>query len=234
MISKRIALVTGGSRGIGKAIVRLLCGRNMKVIFTCRNPHDGQKALIELHSLARDAEYHPLEVTDNQSVLELTQYIKAKYGQLDILINNVGVNYDAWQRVSKVAISEVEYTIDVNLIGPWRLCNAMIPLMLVGDEGRIINVSSGAGCIANQNGSTPAYSISKNGLNMLTRSLAEDLKSTGIVVNAVDPGWVRTDMGGSDAPKSPEEGADTVVWLATEADPDITGRFFRNRSIIDW
>lgn len=234
MPQPRLALVTGGGRGIGLATVRLLCDRSITTIFTCRNPHDGQLALSELGALARLADFHPLELTDNGSVAELTEYVRRKYGYLDILVNNAGVNYDTWQRASKVAISEVEYTIDVNLLGPWRMCNALIPLMLARGGGRIINVSSGAGCIAQQDGSTPAYSLSKNGLNMLTKSIALDVQGTGIVVNAADPGWVRTDMGGADAPKSPEEGADTIVWLATEADPVISGKLFRNRAAIDW
>ncbi|WP_073613025.1 SDR family NAD(P)-dependent oxidoreductase [Desulfopila aestuarii] len=234
MNQPKVALVTGGSRGIGLATVRLLCSRSITTIFTCRNPHDGQLALSELGPLARLADFHPLELTDNASVSELAEYIRRKYGYLDILINNAGVNYDTWQRVSKVAISEVEYTLDVNLLGPWRMCNVMIPLMLSRGNARIINVSSGAGCIAQQDGSAPAYSLSKNGLNMLTKSMDSDLQNTGIAVNAADPGWVRTDMGGSDAPKSPEEGADTIVWLATEADLSISGKLFRNRTAIDW
>jgi len=234
MRQPRLALVTGGCRGIGLATARLLCSRSIPTIFTCRNPHDGQLALSAFGPLVRLADFHPLELTDNASVTELAEYVRCKYGYLDILVNNAGVNYDIWQRASKVAISEVEYTLDVNLLGPWRMCNALIPLMLGQGGGRIINVSSGAGCIAQQDGSAPAYSLSKNGLNMLTKSLALDLQGTGIVVNAADPGWVRTDMGGTDAPKSPEEGADTIVWLATEADSSFSGRLFRNRTIIDW
>lgn len=234
MSQQRLALITGGGRGIGLATLKLLCQRSVKTIFTCRNPHDGQLAIGELGPLARMADFHPLELTDNESVQDLAGYVKKKYGYLDILVNNAGGNYDTWQRASKVAIAEVEYTLDLNLLGPWRMCNALIPLMMARKSGRIINVSSGAGSIASQDGTTPAYSLSKNGLNMLTKSLAMDLRTTAIVVNAVDPGWVRTDLGGANAPKSPEEGADTIVWLATEADPGITGKFFRNRMVIDW
>jgi NAD(P)-dependent dehydrogenase (short-subunit alcohol dehydrogenase family) len=191
-------------------------------------------AMMELSAHARLLDFHPLEVSDNESVTLLADYVQKKYGYLDILVNNAGVNYDTWQRARNVTISEVEYTIDVNLIGPWRMCNKFIPFMLKQGEGRIINVSSGAGKIENQDGSTPAYSLSKNGLNMLTRSLAADLEGTGISVNAVDPGWVRTSMGGTNAPSSAEEGADTICWLAAEAPKDLTGKFFHNRKEVCW
>jgi NAD(P)-dependent dehydrogenase (short-subunit alcohol dehydrogenase family) len=231
---QKIAIVTGGSRGIGFATVKLLCQSGIKTILTCRNPHDGQMAMMELSGYARLLDFHPLEVSDNDSVTALSEYVQKKYGYLDILVNNAGVNYDTWQTARNVAISEVEYTIDVNLIGPWRMCNVFIPLLLKEGGGRIINVSSGAGKIENQDGSTPAYSLSKNGLNMLTKSLAADLENTGISVNAVDPGWVRTSMGGENAPSSPEEGADTIVWLAAEAPKDLTGGFFHNRKPVSW
>lgn len=229
-----LALVTGGNRGIGRAVVAGLCRRGIRTVFTCRNPHDGQIALMDMAEYVRLLDFHPLEVSDNDSVAALTSYITRKYGYLDILINNAGVNYDTWQRAAKVAISEVEYTIDVNLIGPWRMCNGCIPLIRKRGGGRIVNVSSGAGTIANQDGSTPAYSLSKNGLNMLTKSLAADLQGSGIVVAAADPGWVRTDMGGNQATKSPEEGADTIIWLATDAPANVSGGLFHNRERVDW
>lgn len=234
MTQSKLALVTGGSRGIGQATVKLLCERGVQVLFTCRNPHDGQIAMMEISSYARLLDFHPLEVSDNESVQELADYVQQKHGRLDILINNAGVNYDTWQRASKVSITEVEYTIDVNLLGSWRMCNVFIPLMLEQGQGRIINISSGAGAISSQDGSTPAYSLSKNALNMLTKNLAADLKGTGISVNAVDPGWVRTEMGGENATLSPEQGATTIVWLATEVDGSITGGFYRNKEKIPW
>ncbi len=234
MTRQKLAIVTGGSRGIGFATVALLCRKGIKTILTCRNPHDGQMAMMQLSEYARLLDFHPLEVSDNDSITALSEYVLKKYGYLDILVNNAGINYDIWQRAGKVAISEVEHTIDVNLIGPWRMCNVFIPLMLKQGSGRIINVSSGAGKIENQNGSTPAYSLSKNGLNMLTKSLAADLMGTGISVNAVDPGWVRTSMGGENAPSSPEEGADTIFWLAAEASKDLTGGFFHKRKPVCW
>ena len=233
MNGQRIALVTGGNRGIGQATVHLLCQRGVRTIFTCRNPHDGQLALADLGSLARQAEFHPLELTEQESVESLAGFMRTRHGRLDILVNNAGVNYDDWQRVSSVSMAEVEYTLDVNLLGAWRMCNALLPLLQTG-QGRIINVSSGAGTFAAQDGTTPAYSLSKGALNMLTRALARDLSRRGIAVNSVDPGWVRTAMGGDAAPLSPEEGADAIVWLATEAGQEVTGGFFRRRQQVEW
>ncbi|WP_136799639.1 MULTISPECIES: SDR family NAD(P)-dependent oxidoreductase [Desulfosediminicola] len=234
MDNQKLALVTGGNRGIGNAVVRGLCERGVRTLFTCRNPHDGQLAMMEMATHARLLDFHPLELSENQSVETLVHYVTTKYGYLDILINNAAVNYDNWQRVSKVAMAEVEYTMDVNLLGPWRMCNNFIPLLKARENSRIINVSSGAGSIENLTGETPAYSLSKNGLNMLTISLAADLADDGIAVNAADPGWVRTELGGENAPNSAEEGADTIIWLALDAPQKLTGGFFRNRTSVSW
>lgn len=234
MSRPKLALVTGGSRGIGIATVKLLCEHSIRTLFTCRNPHDGQSALMELARYAKFLDYHPLEVSDNDSVAAILNYVEKKYGYLDILINNAGANYDSWQRVTNVAIPEVEYTLSVNLMGPWRMCNAFLPLLMREGGGRIVNVSSGAGTIASQDGSTPAYSLSKCGVNMLTKSLAADLSGKSVAVNAADPGWVRTSMGGEEAPLSPRDGADTIVWLATEVGKAVTGGLYRKRKLVDW
>ena len=228
-----LALVTGGNRGIGHQIVKQLCQEGVQTIFTSRNPHDGLAALDRLAPHRNLLDYHPLDVSDNASVQELYDHVAKKYGRLNILINNAGANYDTWHRVSHVSMAEVEYTLNVNFLGPWRMCNVFIP-MLKESRGKIINLSSGAGTIASQDGSTPGYSLSKNGLNMLTKSLAADLQTAGVTVNAVCPGWVRTDMGGPNAPRSPQQGAETVVWLATLPDSNLTGGFYRDKRQISW
>ncbi len=228
-----LALVTGGNRGIGHQIVSQLCQNGVLTIFTSRNPHDGLAAMDSLNPHRALLDYHPLDVSENASVQAIYNHVLEKHGRLDILINNAGANYDTWHRVSHVSITEIEYTLSVNLLGPWRMCNAFIPL-LKKSRGKIINISSGAGTISSQDGSTPGYSLSKNGLNMLTKSLAADLQSSGVTVNAVCPGWVRTDMGGKNAPRSPQQGAETVVWLATLPDSNLTGGFFRDKKHIAW
>lgn len=231
---RKTALVTGGSRGIGLQVVKELCCQNINTIFTSRNPHDGMTVFGTLKEHKQYITYHPLEVSDNASVEDLFKFVSAKFPRLDILINNAGTNYDSWQRASSVAMAEVEYTISVNLLGPWRMCNAFIPLLRKSKDGRIINVSSGSGSFDSINGSTPAYSLSKNALNMLTRSLAADLRETSITVNSVCPGWTRTDMGGPNAPRSVLKGAESIVWLATRAQNSTTGEFFRDKKTICW
>ncbi|SDP58739.1 SDR family oxidoreductase [Desulforhopalus singaporensis] len=232
MVQQNTAIVTGGNRGIGFQIVARLCDHGITTLFTSRNPHDGYTALARLKQPGRSLDYHPLDVSESTSVEAFASYVKAKYPKIDILINSAGTNYDTWHNAANVNIIEAEYTMSVNFMGPWRMCIALLPCMERG--GRIINVSSGAGTIASQDGTTPAYSLSKNGLNMLTRHLAASLADRGITVNAADPGWVRTDMGGPDAPRSPGEGAATIVWLATREDNSTSGCFYRDKKQISW
>lgn len=228
-----VAIVTGGNRGIGLEIVRQLISHGIVTIFTSRNPHDSLTVLEELSHQRTLLDYHPLDVIDPVSVEKFRKFVADKYGRLTILINNAGANYDTWHRVSEAAISEAQETMNINFFGPWRICKAFLPL-LEKDVGRIINVSSGAGTIAHMDGTTPAYSLSKNGLNMLTKSLAADLRPTGITVNAVCPGWTRTDMGGPNAPRSVKEGADTIVWLALDNSGKTSGKLYHDRKIIPW
>jgi len=195
-MNPKLVLVTGGNRGIGYELVHQFAKLNATVIFTSRNPHDGQKVMSKHRELHSKLIYYPLDVSDNASVQELGKALSNRFGYLDVLINNAATNYDNWQTVSNVNITEVEYTLNVNLLGPWRMCNVCIPLLEKGNNSLILNISSGAGRVANIDGKTPAYSISKNGLNMLTKALAADLHEKAIRVNAVCPGWVRTRMGG--------------------------------------
>ncbi len=151
-------------------------------------------------------------------------------------MNNAGAYYDEDQAAASADLAIVEAALQVHVIGAWRICRVAIPFMRKQRYGRIVNVSSGSGAFSEVAGDpdAPAYSVSKSALNMLTVKLAADLKGTGILVNAACPGWVRTDMGGPDAPRSPEEGADTPIWLATLPDDGPTGGFFRDRRSIPW
>ncbi|MEM1340331.1 MAG: SDR family oxidoreductase [Bacteroidota bacterium] len=230
--TNKIALVTGSNRGIGFAVVKGLAEHGITVVLTSRNEKDGIAALEQLDS--DNVHYHPLDVTSSESVQKLVEYVTKAFGRLDILINNAGINYDTWQNVGNANLENVQETLDTNLMGPWRMSQAFLSLMERNHFGRIVNVSSGAGELAALTGGTPGYSISKVALNALTISMARHLQNRNILVNAVCPGWVRTDMGGAGAPRSPEEGAATIIWAALLPDGGPTAKFFRDKSEIVW
>jgi NAD(P)-dependent dehydrogenase (short-subunit alcohol dehydrogenase family) len=173
-----------------------------------------------------------LDVAEAESVREAADWARAEHGRLQVLVNNAGLLLDEGRGVLELDEADALATLQVNLLGPWRVAAAFAPLM--GKGSRIVNVSSGAGQLSSMGGWAPAYSVSKAALNALTLQLAQALKGRGIAVNAACPGWVRTRMGGSGAPKSVEEGADTPVWLATDAPAGLTGKFFRDRREIPW
>lgn len=233
METNKIAMVTGANRGIGFAVAKGLLQKGVKVIVTSRKEEDGIEAQEKLSQYG-EAVYHQLDVVDKNSIENLYTFIKAKYDKLDILINNAGINYDTWHNVQNADLDEVQKTLETNTIAPWRMIQTFLPLLRRSEAASIVNVSSGAGSLASQTGGTPGYSLSKLALNGLTLQFAHQLKSEGILVNSVCPGWVRTDMGGRGATKSPKEGADTIIWAALLDDSNMTGRFFRDRKEISW
>ena len=150
-------------------------------------------------------------------------------------MNNAGINYDTWETVEKADIDgTVMETITTNLLGSWRICQAFLPLLRKSRAGRIINVSSESGSLANMGAGPPAFQVTKAALNALTRTLAGELRGSRILVNAVCPGWVATDMGGAGAPRSVREGAAGIVWAATLPDNGPTGGFFRDGKPLPW
>jgi len=231
--TKRVAVVTGANRGIGFETCRQLAKKGIQVILTSRDRANGEAAVEKLQAEGLDVSYHPLDVTDSDSVQHLAEFIKSEFGQLDILVNNAGVLLDSSDSVLNTKIDTSRKTIDTNLYGPLLLCQALIPLMK-HNYGRVVNVSSGAGQLSDMTSGYPSYRISKTALNALTRILSNELKGTNILVNSVCPGWVKTDMGGANASKTPEQGADTIVWLATLPDNGPTSGFFRDRQPIPW
>ncbi len=172
-----------------------------------------------------------LDVRDPDSVGAAIAGIEANPGSLDVLVNNAGIYGDP-TGAADYDLDEAHEVLETNIFGPWRLIQASLPLLRSSASPRIVNVSSGAGQLAEMDGGHTAYRLSKSALNALTRTLAVD--EPKISVNSICPGWVRTDMGGSRAPRSVEEGADTAVWLATMADDVPSGGFFRNREPIPW
>jgi NAD(P)-dependent dehydrogenase (short-subunit alcohol dehydrogenase family) len=235
----KLAVVTGGNRGMGLETCRQLGQRGLTVVLGSRDPEKGQVAAAGLRAEGLEVLTHPLDVTDAASVEALSGYLERQYGRLDVLVNNAGVLLNgggledmAAASVFRVDLDTVRRTMETNLYGPLRLCQRLIPLMQ--GYGRVVNVSSGMGQLSEMNGYWPGYRLSKAALNALTRILADELKHTGVKVNAVCPGWVRTDLGGPHADRSPEAGVRTTVWLATLPDDGPSGGFFRDREPIPW
>ena len=237
MSSAKLALVTGGNRGIGLAVAKQLAKKGISVIVGARDIRLGEAAAKTIKSSGTaTASAAALDVTDKASVDKLARMIHSKFGRLDILVNNAAILLDKTGIPSETDLQIVRSTLETNLIGAWGLCNAFVSKMKKNRFGRIVNVSSGAGALQVMAESlyAPAYSLSKTALNALTIMLATELRNTNVLVNAVCPGWVRTDMGGPSAPRSVEEGADTATWLATLPDGGPSGGFFYDRNKTDW
>jgi len=238
-MKEQIALVTGSNRGIGFEIAKQLAMKKIQVILTSRNSANGEAAA---RKLAKDdvkkVVAMELDVSNQVSVDKLSDEVEKTFGRLDILVNNAAILIDKDNvTASNADLETVKATLETNLIGTWRMSKAFIPLMKKNGFGRIVNVSSGSGefeYMATSGGYWPAYSVSKASLNALTVMLASELKGANILVNAVCPGWVRTDMGGSNATRSVEEGAATPVWLATLADGGPTGHNYYDKKQISW
>ncbi len=230
MNGQRIALVTGANRGIGKEVaLQLARDHRMKVLIGCRDLHKGRIAAREI---GLEAEALQLDVSDQVSVDAAFAQIDSAYGRLDVLVNNAGVDYDTDQRAHSADLDRVRRAFETNLFGAWATTIAASPLLRRGDNARIVNVSSGAGAITGMSAGTPGYGVSKAALNALTLKTAAELRPDGILVNAVCPGWVATDMGGGGRPIP--EGAKGVVWAATLPRMGPTGGFFRDGLEIDW
>ncbi len=234
-MTQRVAIVTGANRGIGLEICRQLAAQGLRVVLTSRDGAKGQAACRDLAASGTEVAYHSLDVTDPDSVRALAAYLEKTWGRADILVNNAGIMADPkGAKLFALPLPVLEQTLDTNLYGPLRLCQAVVPLMRRHRYGRIVNLSSGLGQLAEMGEGTPAYRVSKTALNALTRILAAECSGHGILVNSMCPGWVRTGMGGPDAPRTPAQAADTAVWLATLPDQGPTGGFFRDREAIAW
>jgi NAD(P)-dependent dehydrogenase (short-subunit alcohol dehydrogenase family) len=220
----RVALVSGASRGIGAAIARELAAEHGFLVFAgARDPDDvdEQDAVVPIR----------LDVTDQATIDEARELIESDPGRLDVLVNNAGITGRWSETAAEEDLDQAHGVLETNLFGAWRLTQAMVPLLRRSEDARIVNVSSGAGQLSDMNGGYPSYRMSKAALNALTRILANE--EGGIRTNSLCPGWVRTDMGGSGASRSVDEGADTAVWLATDAGIG-SGGFYRDRKPIPW
>jgi len=231
---RRVALVTGANRGMGLETCRELLGRGLRVALTGRDEQTIQRALRGLSSSSEDAIAVPLDVTDRDSIQSARRVIVDRWGAVDVIVNNAAVLPFENEEVLSIPDEGFEDALDTNLLGVIRVCRAFVPAMAEQGYGRVVNVSSGAGQLTKMDTYAPAYSVSKAALNKFTRMLAAAHRNRGVLVNAVDPGWVRTDMGGPSAPRSLEQGVDTTVWLATLPEDGPTGGFFRDRRPIEW
>lgn len=234
----RVAIVTGANRGIGLEIAHQLARLGQMAVAGSRSMAHGLTAVAPLTAQGLIMPVVSLDVTDADSVRAALAHVMGLFGRIDVLVNNAAVLIDGpgspISNVASIPPDVVRATYETNVIGPLRMIQAVLPIMRDQGYGRIVNVSSGAGQMSSMGAEYPAYRLSKAALNALTRTTAAELGEGSIKVNAFCPGWVRTDMGGPDAPRSVAEGADTAVWLATLPDDGPTGAFFRDRKPIAW
>jgi NAD(P)-dependent dehydrogenase (short-subunit alcohol dehydrogenase family) len=231
MSKGKIALVTGGNRGIGKEIVHQLAAKGFQVVLTARDPKAGAQAASAIKG---EVAFLALDVDDDRSIAQAADKFAKISDRLDVLVNNAAIYPDEGVDILTVSRDLLTKTFQTNTFGVIRIIQAFLPHLGRADHARIINLSSGYGELNGLSANVPSYCLSKLTLNGMTIMFDQALRTRGIAVNSVCPGWVRTDMGGPNATKSVEEGADTTVWLATEAPHALSGKFFRERGEISW
>jgi NAD(P)-dependent dehydrogenase (short-subunit alcohol dehydrogenase family) len=229
----KTALITGANKGIGREVARQLAAKGFHVFVGARNAKAGRKAAEEIAKKCGKATFLEIDVADNDSVTKAVREFSNTEDHLDVLVNNAGIIVDGDNAILEISDEIFRKTLETNTLGPLRVTRAFASLLRKSEAPRVINVSSSSGQLTDgADGWAPAYSISKTALNGVTSQLAAALPK--FAVNSVCPGWVRTDMGGENANRSVEEGADTIVWLADEAPHELTGKFLRDRKEIPW
>ena len=232
MRNPKTALVTGANKGIGFEIVRELARLGLRVFLGARNAKAGRAAAEKL-SGAGDVIFLEIDVSNEKSIHAAADEFARQSDCLDVLVNNAGILLDEDKSALTLTPDMFEKTLRTNTLGPWLVAQAFAPLLKKSAAPRIVNVSSGGGQLEDgADGWAPAYCVSKTALNGVTVQLAAALPK--VAVNSVCPGWVRTDMGGENATRSVAEGAATIVWLATEAPQDLSGKFVKDRKVIPW
>jgi NAD(P)-dependent dehydrogenase (short-subunit alcohol dehydrogenase family) len=226
-------VVTGANRGIGRELTRQLAGRGDTVILGTRDVGRGEQARTALGPLPGTVLVRPLDVTSAADAGRLAAELADRFGRVDVLINNAAIHYDTWQTAADADLGIVTEALETNLLGAWRVTQALLPLLRASPRGRIVNVSSEGGSLASMGGGLPAYHTSKAALNALTRTLAAELAPAGILVNSVCPGWVATDMGGPGG-EPVALGAQRVLWAADLPDDGPTGGFYRDGQPVPW
>ena len=231
MTSLRTALITGANRGIGLHVAQQLAVRGMRVVLTARTAEAAQQALAGLQMSGEPAVALGVDVGDVASIRVAADELARRQIDVDILINNAGIYPEG--SLLTTGDADLRQALDVNLLGPVHCARAWMPGMLARGFGRVVNLSSGYGCFSGGLGGPAAYSVSKAALNAATLHLAADCRGDVKVV-AVDPGWVRTRMGGPQAPRAVGDAAADVVWAATLGADSPNGVLWRRRAVAPW
>lgn len=240
--TKKVALITGANKGLGYEISRQLGKLGITILVAARDKKRGLAAAEKLKTEGIDAHPVILDVTHEPSITRAATFIEQEYGRLDILINNAGLMPDMSLTAANTPPDILHTVFETNFFGPIAVAQGMLPLLRKSEAGRIVNMSSSLGSLTLASDPTSpmaefkvlGYDASKTALNSFTVHLAWELRSTPIKVNSACPGWVKTDMGGENAPGTVEQGADTPVWLATLPADGPTGGFFNSRQQVPW
>jgi NAD(P)-dependent dehydrogenase (short-subunit alcohol dehydrogenase family) len=227
-----VAVVTGGNRGVGREVCRQLALLGFAVVLGSRDLRKGELAAKELDPEGGRIVACQLEVDNSVSITSMADWVKDRFGRTDVLVNNASTAYDRWATASSIDLGAVAEAIDVNLFGPWRVIHALLPLLRSSSRPRIVNVSSEGGSIAVMSGGSPAYGVSKAGLNALTRLLAAELARDGILVNAVCPGWPASQSNPDG--RSLAQAAASVIWGVTIPNGGPSGTLTRDGQPYPW
>jgi NAD(P)-dependent dehydrogenase (short-subunit alcohol dehydrogenase family) len=234
-MERRLAVVTGANRGIGEQLARELGAAGYIVLVGARNAGEAARVAGEITAAGGQAEAIRLDVTRDEDVAGVIEKAR-RYGRWDVLVNNAAVMPDDHKHPSlfDTNLDAISAAFETNTIGPMRMIRAAVPFMRDRKWGRIVNVSTGMASLTEMNGGYPAYRLSKTAMQALTRIAADELKGTGILVNTVCPGWVKSRMGGERAPRSIAQGAASVRWAIELPDDGPSGGFFRDGKPVAW
>lgn len=233
-MKQKIALITGANRGLGRGTALTLAKKNYSVILTARKKESLLEIEQELKKITPAVFSYELDVANIDSIERQSRLILNSFGHVDVLINNAGVYKDGMRSTLAESASDIMECFQTNTLGPALLCQFFMPFMKRHQYGRIVNVSSGMGQLKEMNAEDIAYRLSKTALNAVTKVYSHEGQGYNVLVNSICPGWVKTDMGGSLAPRSIEEGISGIIWAATLPDGGPTGGFFRDGKPLDW